>query len=311
MTRTKLSRHVSVRQLEILDAIARTGSYGRAADALFVSQPTVSIQIKKLTDTMGAPLFEKVDKQLVLTEVGEALLGTGREVFDSFERLEMRIAELADVKRGLLRLGLVTTADYFLPRLLEPFCTRYPGVDVRLEVTNRERLLGRLLDNLDDLYVFGQNPESTDVVQYPLEQNPLVVIAAKDHRLGGRREVPIEQLAEEPFISREPGSGTRRTLAEHFARYGFSPRIHMELASTEAIKQAVASGLGISVLSEHTLEGEERRLQVLNIKRFPIQRMWYIAHRKGKRLNVVSQAFLNHCRQFRVHRVGGPVRRIA
>jgi DNA-binding transcriptional LysR family regulator len=310
MTRTRLARHLTLRQLEILDAIARTGSFGRAADALFVSQPTVSIQIKKLSETLGAPLLEKVDRQLVLTDIGEALLETGREVFDAFERLDMRIAALSDVKTGMLRLGLVTTADYFLPRLLEPFCTRYPGVDVRLEVTNRERLLGRLLDNLDDLYVFGQNPESSHVVQYPLEQNPLVVIAATDHRLAGRKEVPLEELMKEPFISREPGSGTRRTLAEHFGRYDFTPRIHMELASTEAIKQAVAGGLGISVLSQHTLEGEERRLAVLSVQRFPIQRMWYIAHRKGKQLNVVAQAFLNHCRQFRVHRVGGPVRRV-
>jgi DNA-binding transcriptional LysR family regulator len=138
-----------------------------------------------------------------------------------------------------------------------------------------------------------------------------VFIAAADHRFVGREEIALEEFADEPFISREPGSGTRRVLTEHFTRYRFTPRIHMELASTEAIKQAVAAGLGVSVLSEHTLDGEEHRLAKLNVKRFPLQRMWYIAHRKGKRLNVVSEAFLNHCRQFRVERLDGPIRRMA
>ena len=136
-------------------------------------------------------------------------------------------------------------------------------------------------------------------------------IAAAGHRLAGREEIGLEELAEEPFISREPGSGTRRVPSEHFARHGFTPRIRMELASTEAIKQAVAAGLGVSVLSEHTLAGEEHRIAKLKVGRFPLQRMWYIAHRKGKRLNVVSEAFLNHCRQFRVERLDGPMRRMA
>ncbi len=301
----ELLRHFTFRQLEILDAVARHGNHGRAAEALSITQPTVSIQLKKLSETLGHPLFERIGRQLVLTEVGEKTLHAGREMFAIMEQLDTDVGELRELKRGVLRLGIVTTADYFMPQLLRPFCEDYPGVEVRLEVTNRDRLLSRLNDNLDDLYVFGQDPEAPDVVHFPLARNPLVVIGPTDHRLAGQTKVSLEELATESFISREPGSGTRRVLTRLFGHYGLTPQIRMELASTEAIKQAVAAGLGLSVLSRHTLIGEENRLAILDVQRFPLERLWHIAHRHGRRLNVIAEAFLAHCRTFETAKLIG------
>ncbi len=205
-------RHSTLRQLEVFEAIARLGSFTRAAEELYLTQPTVSMQIKKLADAVGLPLFEHVGKKVFLTDARRELHKTCREIFKHFSHFEMAVADLKGLKQGTLRLAVVTTAKYFAPRLLGPFCQQYPGIEVSLKVSNRERILERLEDNQDDLYILGQPPEEIDAVAEPFLDNPLVVLAPASHPLTGKKRIPLARLAEEPFLLREPGSGTRKAI---------------------------------------------------------------------------------------------------
>lgn len=294
-----LMKHVTFRQLQIFETIARNGSYTRAAEELFLTQPTVSMQIKKLTDTVGLPLFEQVGKRIYLTGIGKELAVICREIFETFSRFDMVIADMKGLKRGRLRLAAVTTAEYFAPRLLGPFCQRYPGIDVSLEVTNRERVLERLTENLDDLYMFGQPPEDIDVVFRPFLGNPLVVLAPREHPLVGQKLIPLKRLSEEPFLMREPGSGTRKAVQRLFDEHGLPLQVRMELGSNEAIKQAIIGGLGVSVLSRHTLalEVATGQLAILDVEGFPIQRYWYVVYPAGKQLSVVARTFFTYLQE--------------
>lgn len=286
----------SLRQLTIFEAVARHLSYTRAAEELHLTQPAVFAQVKQLEEAIGLPLFERIGKQLYLTDAGREVLITSREAVEAIERLEMRLADMQGLKRGKLRLAIVTTAKYLIPRLLGEFCTRYPGIEASLTVTNREKLLTRLAENVDDLVVLGAPPDHLDVVATPIVDNPLVVVARKDHPLAGKRNIPPGRLAEEDFLLRESGSGTRLATERFFAEHGLQIKVRMELGSNEAIKQAIAGGLGISVLSQHTLslEGEEGLLQPLDVKGFPLLRKWYVAYPRGKHLSAVAKVFLDH-----------------
>ena len=288
--------HVTLRQLKVFEAIARHGSFTRASEELFLTQPTVSMQIKKLTDAVGLPLFEQVGKKIYMTEVGKELFTVCREIFASLERFEMTVADMQGLKQGQLRLAVITTAEYFIPRLLGPFCQRYPGIDVALEVFNRERILQRLNDNLDDLYILGQPPEGIDVNYHPFLENPLVVLAPRDHPLAGASNIPLQQLAAEPFIMREAGSGTRQAVQRLFDENRVPINVRMELGSNEAIKQAILGGLGISVLSEHTLTPEVAagQLVILGVEHFPIRRSWYVVYPTGKQLSVIARTFCDY-----------------
>ncbi len=289
-------RRASLRQLKVFAAIARHLSFTRAAEELHLTQPTVSMQIKQLTDTVGMPLFEQIGKRIHLTGAGEALHATCREIFDSIERFEMDIANRKGLKKGHLKIAAITTAKYFVPRALGPFCQRYPGIEVSLKVTNRERVLERLANNLDDLYILGQPPENLDMVYKPFLENPLVVIARHDHPLAGKRRIALERIAKEPFLMREPGSGTRMAAQRLFDKNHLKINVRMEIGSNEAIKQAIAGGLGISVLSRHclALEGESGPLAVLDVQGFPIERHWYAVYPAGKQLSVVTRAFYDY-----------------
>ena len=292
-----MRHHATFRQLEVFEAIARLGSFTRAAEELFLTQPTVSMQIKKLTDAIGLPLFEQVGKKVYLTDTGVELQAACREIFDSLSRFEMQVADMKGLKQGRLRLAVVTTAKYFAPRLLGPFYQKYPGIDVTLKVTNREHVLERLHDNRDDLYITGQPPDDIEVVAEPFLENPLVVLAAKTHPLAKARRIALARLAEEPFLVREPGSGTRMALERLFEDNGLHLKVRMELGSNEAIKQAIAGGLGVSVLSRHTVAHDAStvgELTVLDVEHFPIQRHWYVIYPAGKRLSIVARTFLDY-----------------
>ena len=286
-------RHTTFRQLEVFEAIARLGSYTRAAEELFLTQPTASMQIKKLADTVGLPLFEQIGKRIYLTNAGLALQSTCREIFGSLNNFEMLISDMKGLKKGKLRLAVVTTAKYFAPRLLGPFCKLYPGIDVSLKVSNRKRLLDRLGENLDDLYILGQPPEGLDAVYESFLDNPLVVLAPFNHPLAGQRSISLKRFAEEPFIMREPGSGTRMAVERLFQEHKLKLNVRMELGSNEAIKQAIVGGLGVSVLSRHTLalDGAMGQVIMLDVKHFPIERQWYVVSPTGKQLSIVAQTF--------------------
>lgn len=291
--------HATLHQFKVFEATARHGSFTRAAEELFLTQPTVSMQVKQLTKAIGLPLFEQVGKRLYLTEAGQSLFSTCQEIFTKLDQLEMTVADLKGMKQGQLRLAVITTAKYFVPRLLGPFCQRYLGIDVSLIVTNHERVIDRLADNQDDLYVMSQLPTNLDIETYPFLDNPLVVLAPGNHPLVGQKQIPIQRLNDEPFIMREPGSGTRRAVESLFEKENVSVRVRLELGSNEAIKQAIAGGLGLSVLSQHTLatEGANSNLAVLDVQGFPIPRRWYIVHLAGKQLSVVAATFLQYLQE--------------
>lgn len=289
-------KQATLHQLKVFEAAARHGSFTRAAEELFLTQPTVSMQVKQLTKAVGLPLFEQVGKRLYLTDAGRELLLTCREIFERIAQFEMTVADMKGLKQGQLRLGVVTTAKYFVPRILGPFCRRYPGIDVSLQVTNHEQLIDRLADNRDDLYILSQPPTNSDIFCHPFLENPLEVMASRDHVLAGEKNISLERLAEEPFIIREPGSGTRGSVQKMFEERGIKLKVRLELGSNEAIKQAIAGGLGISVLSRHVLalEGSTSQLVILNVEGFPIRRHWYVIHPTGKQLSVVAKTFFEY-----------------
>jgi DNA-binding transcriptional LysR family regulator len=286
----------TLHQLKVFEATARQGSFTRAAEELFITQPTVSSQIKQLTKAIGLPLFEQIGKRLYLTEAGQELLATCQDIFERLGNFEMKVADLKGTKQGILRLSVITTAKYFIPRLLGSFCQQYPGIDVSLKVKNHQQIQRRMLENQDDLYILSQPPEEMDLFAQPFLDNPLVVVAPKNHPLAGEREIPLTRLNNEPFIMRESGSGTRQAVQSLFDQYGISVQVRLELGSNEAIKQAIAGGMGISVLSQHTLisEGADSELAVLDVQHFPIKRRWYVAYLGGKRLSVIAQTFLDY-----------------
>jgi DNA-binding transcriptional LysR family regulator len=285
-------RHATFRQLEIFEAIARLGSFTRASEELFLTQPTVSMQIKKLTDAVGQPLYEQIGKKIHLTDVGLELARTAREIIAALERMDMSVAQVQGLQKGRLRLAVVTTAKYFAPTLLGEFSRLHPGIAVSLKVTNRERVMERVTENLDDLYILSEPVDEQLLDAEAFVDNPLLVLAPKDHPLVGRRRIALEQLAREPFLMREQGSGTRLAVEELFAAHGLKPQFRMELGSNEAIKQAILAGLGISVLSRHVLVANgSGDPAVLDVVGFPIMRHWHIAHPRGKQLSVAALAF--------------------
>lgn len=287
---------VTFHQLEVFVCVARRLSFTRAAEELSLSQPTVSAQMRQLADEVGMPLFEQIGKTISLTDAGRELLAASRAVFDSWSRFEMTIADMHGLKRGLLRIACVTTAKYFVPTLLGPFCDRYPDVEIRLEIANREALVDRLRRNLDDLCIMMLPPEDVDVEQTPFRDNALVVVAHAGHAFAGRKAISLKRMREERFIMREKGSGTRIRTERFFAETGFVPRVRMELGSNEAIKHAVAAGLGISVLSRHALDVDPQfdGLAILDVGGFPLADDWFIVHPRGRRLSAVAQAFFDH-----------------
>jgi DNA-binding transcriptional LysR family regulator len=292
-------RHSTLRQLELFEAIARLGSFTRAAEELFLTQPTVSMQIKKLSDTVGMPLFEQVGKKIYLTEIGRELHRTCLGISDHLSNFEMIAADMKGLKKGKLRLAVVTTAKYFAPRLLGTFCQKYPGVDVSLKVSNRERVLERMSQNMDDLYILGQPPVDANVVAEAFLENLLVVIAPANHPLEKKKRIPLDRLAKEPFLLREPGSGTRIATERLFDEKGLKLKTRMELGSNEAIKQAVIGSLGVSVLSSHTLESDtpSKQFVVLDVQGFPIKRHWYFVYPAGKQLSIIARTFTDHLRK--------------
>lgn len=292
-----LIRHATLRQLQIFEASVRLGNFSRAAEELFVTQPTVSMQIKKLADALGLPLFEQIGRNVRPTEAGLELYESCRRIFENLANLEMKISEHKGMKRGRLRLGVVTTAKYFVPEALGEFCRLYPGIDVALKVSNRDRIIERLGAYEDDLYIMGQAPDDMmELESYSFAPNPLVLMAPQDHPLVGEKNIPLSRIAEEPLIMREPGSGIRDATQRLFQQKGLAPKVRMELGSNEAIKHAVVGGLGVAVLSLHTLslEGPDGPVKLLDVEDFPIMRQWHLVFPKGKELSLVAEAFLEY-----------------
>ena len=285
--------HLTLRQLRVFDSVARNLNFTRAAEEMHLTQPAVSMQIKQLEEGVGLPLFEQLGKKIYLTEAGRELYHYSRSIGALLQEVEGVVEELKGVKRGHLTISVASTANYFATRLLATFAKRNPGVTFSLDVTNREALLEQLEANEKDLVIMGRPPEPMDLVAEAFMENPLVIIAPPDHVFVQEKYIPLEWLQEETFVVRERGSGTRIAMERFFAERGVNLVTGMEMTSNEAIKQAVEAGLGLGIVSIHTLplELETGRLVVLKVEAFPIFRHWYVVHRHGKRLSPVAQAF--------------------
>ncbi|MBC3918090.1 LysR family transcriptional regulator [Undibacterium sp. CY18W] len=291
--------NVTFRQLQLFLELSELRSISAVARACHVTQPTVSMQLRELTDSFGVPLYEVIGKQLFLTPAGEELAATARTMAHEWDTLEQRIAGMKGLTQGRLRVAVVSTAKYFIPRMLGAFCREYPEIDIALEVQNRDGVVQRLRENRDDIYIMSMPPKDVDVVQQVFLPNPLVVVAPLQHALAGKPAIRLDELLHERFILREKGSGTRLACDRYFAGLGISPLVRLELGSNEAIKQAVAGEMGLAVLSRHAL-GEhlvDQSLTVLDVEGFPIVSHWYIVHLQGKRLSPIVSAFLSYLNQ--------------
>ncbi|ABI58175.1 LysR family transcriptional regulator [Alkalilimnicola ehrlichii MLHE-1] len=285
--------NVTLRQLRVFESVARHLSFTRASEELFLTQPAVSMQIKQLESQVGLPLFEQLGKRIYLTEAGRELVGFARRIMRELREAQLVMEELQGLNRGRLGVAVATTANYFATHLLAAFSRRNPGVSFSLDVTNREGLLRLLMENERDVVIMGQPPEGQELVADAFMANPLVVIANPDHPLTREHDIPPERLQNELFVVRERGSGTRVAMERFFARQGVQLQSEMEMSSNEALKQAVQAGLGLGLVSQHTLAMELSLgcLAILDVVGFPIQRQWYVVHRAGKRLSPVAAEF--------------------
>jgi DNA-binding transcriptional LysR family regulator len=289
----KLLRRVTLRQLEVFAEAARHGSYSKVAAALHLTQPAVSMQIRQLEDAAGLPLFERVGRRQVLTDAGARLLDHASRVLGELSDAQQSLQSLQGLKGGAISVGLVSTAEYFTPKLLARFSALHEGIDVGFTVGNREMLVRLLRENRIDLAVMGRPPQEVDCIAEPLADNPHVLVAAVDHPLRRKRRLELESLAAETFLQREPGSGTRILIEELFAKARFKPRRLLTFGSNETIKQAVMAGLGLSLLSLHTLalELRAREIAILPVDGMPLMRTWHVVHARQRRLSPAASAF--------------------
>ena len=286
------------RQLEILLAVYQAGSVTEASKALFLTQPTVSMQLKKLAEAIGSPLYDQLGRKLIFTQAGMEVIHTAREVMDNMARLDMKLADMQGLKQGTLRLAVVTTAKYFIPHLLGEFLQIYPGIDVDFKVGNRQQIIDRMASGEDDFYVFSHPPKNQDIQLHEFLPNRLVAIAQEGHPLSQQRNIPLQRFLNETFLMREPGSGTRFAIENHLAQQQAEVSSRMTIESNEAIKHSVMSGLGVSILSAHTLSfGGNAGLTTLDVEQLPIMTNWYLANLGAKELSVVASAFLEYVLQ--------------
>ncbi len=285
--------NVTFRQLRLLEAVARNSSFTRASEELHLTQPAVSTQIKQLEEEIGMPLFEQMGKKIFLTEAGKEVYAFSRAIAQQFHDIESVLDDMKGVKRGTLAITVTSTGKYFAPYLLAAFIKRYPGTQVHLEVTNREEVVQQLQDNTPDLAIMGTPPDNIELRAQAFMQNPLVIIAPPDHPLVSVSRVPLNRLVEENFILRERGSGTRNAVERFFQQRGIKFNASMEMSRNEAVKHAVMAGLGLGIVSLHTLEFELalNRVAILSVEGFPIMKEWYLVHRSGKRMSPIAQAF--------------------
>ena len=286
-------RNVTLRQMRVFTAVAQCRSFTRAARELHLTQPAVSQQIKLLEAEVGLPLFEHIGRTIQVTAAGEELLRYAAQVTDLLREAGEALAAMRGLKRGVLKLGAVSTAKYFAPSLLSAFTPAYPEVTIRFVVGNREEIVRALAANEIDLVIMGRPPRELVTVAAPFARHPLVIIASPEHPLAGKRRIPLKRLASENFVIREMGSGTRAAMEHLFKEHGMLYRTSMEVSSNETIKQAVMAGMGLSLISMHTvtLELATAKLVTLNVTGLPIVRDWFVIHLRDKKLSPIAAAF--------------------
>lgn len=291
-------KHGMMPQLSVFEAVARHGNFTRAGEELCMAQPTVSVQIRKLTETLGVPLLEQIGKRVHLTPAGKVVHATAMEVFKALTDMEERLGGLRGLEAGTLRVAATTAARTLAPRLLSEFAKTHPGVQVSLQICPREQLLARIAQNADDLYIVSQPPEENEVVVQQLMTNPVVALARDDHPLAREKNIPFARFAEEPFLIREAGSGTRLIAERTFEKHDCEPKVRMELGSNEAIVEALLAGVGVSMMYRHALgrDGRHDGLVELDVVGFPVETHWHFVYPIGKQVSVVARTFMDYAR---------------
>ncbi|MCW5626354.1 MAG: LysR family transcriptional regulator [Burkholderiales bacterium] len=292
--------HTTLRQLKVFEAVARLGSFTRAAEALFLSQSTVSTQMKQLAETIGQTLFTQTGKRIVLTEIGEALYATCIEMADAWSRFEAVTAELRELRRGRVQVAAVSAAESVMALLSSAFRERHPGLDLQLTFHPRQTVIERLAEDLDDLYVMGWPPEGFDLVIHPFRENPLVPVAGRDHPLARGPRIALARFAEQPVFVRERGSGARHVVERHFREHGLDAIDWKEADSDAAIRQAITAGSGVAVLPRDALgtDPSAAGIAVLDVEDFPIPGRWSVIHPGGRLLSPAARAFVDQLQGF-------------
>lgn len=288
--------NLTIRQLRSFVSAARHLSFARAAEELHLTAPAISMQIRDLETALGLPVFERNGRAIVLTTTGEYLLVYARRMLSTLKEAEDTLLRLRGVQAGRITIGMVGTAQYFLPRLLARFRLDFPGIDVRLTVGNRDQLGRQLRDRDIDLAVMGRPPRELDTRAEAFAANPLAVIAAAHHPLAERKAIPPARLDSEQFIVREAGSGTRAAMEAFFKEQRIAPPAIMEMTSNETIKQAVIANMGLTLLSLHTLglELTAGQLAVLDVVGLPLKRAWHVVNLSAVTLSPAADAFRSY-----------------
>ncbi len=284
--------NITLKQFRLLTAAARGGSFVSAAEACHLTPPAVTMQMRQLEDEAGIALFERQGRSFALTQAGREVLAAAEKVEAVLADLGAGLAAMKSLKSGRVTVGAVSTAKYFVPRMLAAFEKQQPDIDIELVIGNRAETIAAFKDGRFDVAVMGRPPEGVEVESALIGDNPHVMIAPPDHPLARQRRIPASALDGETVLTRETGSGTRMLAEQFFDKAGVAPRIGMEIGSNETIKQAVMAGLGIAFISADTIEAEidDGRLAVLDVIGLPIVRQWYVVRPAAKRLMPAARA---------------------
>lgn len=286
-------RHATLRQLQIFLAAAEHQSFARAAEVLHLTQPAVSMQMAQLSEALGVALFERRGRNLALTHAGQTLVPYVERVAQTLREAGEALDALQGLRHGKLRIALVTTTRYFAPRLVAQFRQEHPQIELEVSIASREGVIAQLESNHADLAIMGRPPAHLPIVAEAFAKHPHGVIASPDHPLAGKRRIAPSRIAQEPFIAREAGSGTRHAMDQYFAEHQLDPPLVQEMTSNESIKQAVMAGMGLAFISLHTvsLEHQTGHLVLLDLKGLPVVRSWYVLHRANRSLSPAAVAF--------------------
>lgn len=278
-------RNTTLKQLRTFATVARSRTLAAAADTLAITPPAVTIQLRLLEETIGLPLLERTTRGHQLTAAGQEVLAAAERIDETLTACDAGLAQLSGLAGGTSTLGVVSTAQYFAPYALAAFARAHPALDVRLIIGNRHEIIDALEHFRIDIAIMGRPPDTLDVEAHELGPNPHIIIAAPGHHLAGAHALPLAALERETFLVREKGSGTRTLMEHRLAEAGVAPRIGMEIASNETIKQGVMAGLGIAFLSAHTVAAEiaEGRLVALDIEGLPVMRAWFLVANAERR----------------------------
>jgi DNA-binding transcriptional LysR family regulator len=290
-----LSQRLTIRQLRALAAVEAAGSITAAASQLHLTQPAVTLQLRNLQALAGLPLIQRTADGMLLTDAGREVQRLTARIEAALLDCEQSLDMIAGRNSGRVSIGAVSTAKYFVPFAIAAFSRKFPKIDVKLKIGNREAIREALRGYDLDIAVMGQPPADVEVEMRLLGKHPHIIVAAADHALAAKRRLAAADLSDEPFITREPGSGTRMLMEEFFRKTRLKGKIGMEMDSNESIKQAVIAGLGIAFISQHTVSHElqQRRLVALKVAGLPVMRQWHAIRRADKTLLPPAHAMMD------------------